>query len=75
MCLTELKIGQMAMIDTVNVQGALKDRFQSIGISEHEMITIKHFGWFKSTVQVLTNSSLIGLRKEEADCIEVHKVA
>ncbi len=75
MCLTELKIGQLAMIDTVNVQGALKDRFQSIGISEHEMITIKHFGWFKSTVQVLTNSSLIGLRKEEADCIEVHQVA
>jgi len=75
MCLTQLKIGQMAVIDTVNVNGALKDRFQSIGISEHELITIKHFGWFKSTVQVSTNNSLIGLRKEEAECIEVHKVA
>lgn len=75
MCLTQLEIGEKAVIDTVNVNGALKDRFQAIGISEYEIITIKHFGWFKSTVQVLTNSSLIGLRKEEAECIEVHKVA
>lgn len=75
MCLTQLQIGQRAVIDTVNVNGALKDRFHSIGIAEHEPITIKHFGWFKSTIQVMTNSSLIGLRKEEAQCIEVHKVA
>lgn len=75
MCLIQLEVGQKAVIDMVNVNGTLKDRFQSIGISEDEYITIQHFGWFKSTVQVSTNNSLIGLRKEEAECIEVHKVA
>lgn len=75
MLLNQLEVGQEAVIDTVNVSGALRDRFQSIGICEDEHITIKHFGWFKSTVQVYTNCSLIGLRREEAECIEVHRVA
>ena len=75
MLLNQLDIGDEAMIDTVNVSGALKERFHSISICEHELVTVKHFGWFKSTVQVFVNSSLIGLRKEEAACIEVHKVA
>jgi len=75
MRLIQLEIGQKAVIDMVNVNGALKDRFQSIGISVNELITIKHFGLFKSTVQVSTSGSLIGLRKAEAECIDVHKVA
>lgn len=75
MCLIQLEVGQKAIIDNIDVKGALKERLSSIGVMENEAITIRHFGWFKSTVQVSTNRSLIALRKEEAVCIEVHKVA
>ena len=75
MCLIQLEVGQKAIIDNIDVKGALKERLSAIGLMENEAITIRHYGWFKSTVQVLTNRSLIALRKEEAACIEVHKVA
>jgi len=75
MLLNQLNVGDMAVIDTINVDGPLKSRFLSFGIMEHESVCIKHFGLFKSTIQVMTGSSFIALRKEEAACIEVHKVA
>jgi len=75
MYLTQLKIGENAVIDRIEVQGALKNRLASLGIFRNEFVSIEHFGWFKSTVQVKTDRSLIALRKEEASRIEVHKVA
>ncbi|HHD79547.1 MAG TPA: ferrous iron transport protein A [Epsilonproteobacteria bacterium] len=47
----------------------------SLGISRNESVSVKHFGWFKSTVQIMTDRTLIALRNDEAACIEVHKVA
>lgn len=75
MLLNQLGIGEMAVIDAVNVEGTLKKRLLSLGLMRNESICVKHFGWFKSTIQVMTESSLVALRKEEAACIEVHKVA
>ncbi len=75
MLLSQLNIGENAVIDAINVGGALKNRLSSLGLAENESICITHYGWFRSTVQVMTESSFIALRKEEASCIEVHKVA
>lgn len=75
MHLIQLQIGENAVIDQVRVEGALKERLASLGLLRNESISVIHFGWFKSTVQVMINQSLIALRKEEAACIEVHKVA
>lgn len=75
MLLSQLAIGEMAVIDAINVGGALKKRLGSLGIMERESVCVKHFGMFKSTVQVMTESSFVALRKEEAACIEVHRVA
>lgn len=75
MLLSQLAIGEMAVIDAIHVEGTLKDRLCSLGLTRNEAISIKHCGWFKSTIQVMTESSLIALRREEAACIEVHKVA
>jgi Fe2+ transport system protein FeoA len=75
MNLIQLKVGETAVIDRVHVNGALKERLSSLGLLRNESVSIQHFGWFKSTVQVMTNRSLIALRKEEATCIEVHRVA
>lgn len=74
MCLLEMKIGEMAMIDAVNVKGELKKRLISLGLIRNANISIKNFGWFKSTVQVMINHSFIALRKDEAALILVHKI-
>ena len=74
MLLNELDVGEEAVIDAINVGGSLKSRLGSLGISENQSVCVKHYGLFRSTVQVMTDSSFIALRKDEASCIEVHKI-
>jgi Fe2+ transport system protein FeoA len=45
-----------------------------MGLTPHAQISVKHFGWFKSTVQIMINRTLIALRRDEAERIEVHKI-
>lgn len=75
MLLHELNVGETAVIDMIKIDGALKDRLSSLGVIESEPISVEHYGWFRSTVQIKTASSFIALRKEEATCIEVSKIA
>lgn len=75
MCLLQMKVGEVAAIEAVNVRGALRQRLIAMGLTQDARVCVKHFGWFKSTVQVMINRSLIALRKDEAALIEVHRVA
>jgi ferrous iron transport protein A len=74
MCLLEMNKGDIASIDALNVNGELKMRLNSLGIIRDNSICVKNFGLFKSTIQIMINSTLIALRKEEARLIEVHKI-
>jgi len=74
MCLLQMKVGDMAEVDAINIEGALKHRLNSLGLMRDSQICIKNYGWFKSTVQIMINRTLIALRKDEAECIEVHKI-
>jgi ferrous iron transport protein A len=74
MCLLQMKIGEIAAVDAVNVDGALRQRLLAMGLTPHAQISVKHFGWFKSPVQVMINRTLIALRKDEAALIEVHTI-
>jgi len=74
MCLLEVKAGEMVCIDALHVSDELKRRLNSFGMMKGSDICVKHFGLFKSTVQVMVYRSLIALRKEEAQLIEVHKI-
>ena len=74
MCLLEMKIGEMASIDNLNVDSDLKKRLNSHGFIRDNIVRITRFGLFKSTVQIMINNSLVALRKEEAKLIEVHKI-
>lgn len=75
MCLLNMKIGEMVSVDAINLNATLKQRLSAMGLTRDSHICVKHFGWFKSTVQIRVNRSLIALRKEEAQLIEVHPVA
>jgi len=74
MCLLEMKVGEMVVIDMLNVDKKLKKRLNSLGFIRNNALCIKRFGLFKSTVQVMINRSFIALRKDEAKLIEVHKI-
>lgn len=74
MCLLQMKAGETALIDAMRVDAALKHRLQAMGMHIDSKICVKRYGWFKSTVQIMINRSLIALRKEEAACIEVHRI-
>jgi ferrous iron transport protein A len=69
-----MKVGENAVIDAVHVKGELRRRLVSLGLVRNANISVRHFGWFKSTVQVMINRSSIALRKEEAQMISVHKI-
>lgn len=72
MCLLEMNKGEVAAIDALNVTGELKMRLNSLGVIRDNLICVKNFGLFKSTVQIMINRTLIALRKDEARLIEVH---
>lgn len=74
MLLHELNVGETAVIDVIHAGGSLKRRLCSLGLAERESVCVKHYGLFKNTVQVMTESSFIALRKSEAECIEVSKI-
>jgi ferrous iron transport protein A len=74
MCLLEIQAGQRVSVDAINVSNELKRRLNSFGLMRGSDIFIKQFGWFKSTVQIQINRSLIAIRKDEAKLIEVHKI-
>jgi ferrous iron transport protein A len=74
MCLLHMKVGEMVAVDAINLDGELRRRLGIMGLMPGSHISVKHYGWFKSTVQVMINRTLIALRKEEAQQIEVHKI-
>lgn len=74
MCLLEMKVGERACIDMLNVDKVLKKRLNSFGFVRNGHLSVIRFSLFKSTVQVMVNNSLIALRKGEAKLIEVHKI-
>ena len=74
MCLLNMNIGEMVAVDAINVNGVLKQRLCAMGLTRDARVCVKHFGCFKSTVQIMVNRSLIALRKDEARLIEVHKI-
>lgn len=74
MQLLQMNVNEQAVVDAVNLSSNVRLRLRSMGLCPNSRVCIKHFGWFRSTVQVMIDSTLIALRKDEARQIEVHLV-
>jgi len=74
MKLTELTKGEHAKIVKIHADKALKDRLNSFGIMRGEELTVKGCSLAKQTMEIEVGSTLIALRKEEAEKIEVEKI-
>ncbi|WP_309497340.1 FeoA family protein [Sulfurovum sp.] len=73
MNLTELTKGDKAEILKISADKALKDRLTSFGVMKGEELLIKGCSLAKQTIEIEVGSTLIALRKDEAEKIEVEK--
>lgn len=71
MNLTDLKKGNRAEIVTITAESALKNRLHSFGVMKGEELLIKGCSLGKQTMEIQVGSTLIALRKDEAEKIEV----
>ncbi len=74
MLLTDLDIGKEAIITAIEAEEELKNRLYSFGIIPNEKIKVMSHSIGKSTIEIDVDGTLIALRKDEADKIEVSEV-
>ena len=74
MKLPELVKGDRAVIMKIHADKPLKDRLSSFGVMRGEELTVKGCSLAKQTMEIEVGSTLIALRKEEAEKIEVEKI-
>lgn len=74
MTLSELVKGNRAEIVKINANKALKDRLTSFGVMKGEELTVKCCSIAKQTMEIEVGSTLIAVRSDEADKIEVKKI-
>jgi ferrous iron transport protein A len=74
MKLTELAIGDISKILHIHAESALRNRLNALGILRGETLNIKRHSMGKQTIEIEINSSLIALRRDEAEKIEVEKL-
>jgi ferrous iron transport protein A len=75
MLLNQLRKGDRAEIIRVHADKALRDRFASFGIIRGEELVVKACSIGRQTIEIEVGSTAIALRAEEAEHIEVKKVA
>ena len=74
MNLTELTKGNKAEIVKIHADKALKDRLNSFGVMRGEELLVKGCSLGKQTMEIEVGSTLIALRRDEAQKIEVEKI-
>lgn len=74
MRLHELHKGDKAEIIRIHADKALKDRLNSFGVMRGEELTVKGCSIGKQTMEIEVGSTLLALRAEEAEKIEVEKL-
>ena len=74
MKLSELTKGDKAQIIKIHADKALRDRFSSFGVMRGEELLVKGCSLAKQTMEIEVGSTLIAVRADEADKIEVEQI-
>ena len=74
MKLSELTKGNKAQIIRIHADKALRDRFSSFGVMRGEELLVKGCSLAKQTMEIEVGSTLIAVRADEADKIEVEPI-
>lgn len=73
MTVFDLKKGEVATIDRINIDGGARARLSSLGIKEGEHVEVLSFSLFRSSILLLIGAVRVGLRKSLATKIFVKK--
>jgi len=71
MLLSDLKKNETAIIKKISANDELKKRLYSFGISKGAKIKIEAISAGNKVYEVNVDDTLVAIRKEEANCIEV----
>ena len=74
MVLSDIRKGDKAEIVKIHAEKALKDRLTSFGVMRGEILTVKGCSLAKKTMEIEVGSTLIALRADEADKIEIKQI-
>lgn len=74
MKLSELLVGNSAVVKKIDAISSLKHRLYSFGIIKGATITIEAISMAKNTLEINVDDTLIAIRMEEASIIEVDKI-
>ena len=73
MTVFDLKKGEVAKIERINIEGGARARLSSLGIKEGEDVEVLSFSLFRSSILLLVGAVRIGIRKGLASKIFVKK--
>jgi len=71
--LSELKKGQKAIVTSVEGTKEMKQRLLSFGLTKGAEVELIDYSLTKSNIEIIVDTTLLALRKEEAENIEVEK--
>ena len=74
MVLTDIRKGDKAEIIKIHADKALKDRLTSFGVMRGEILSVKGCSLAKQTMEIEVGSTLIALRANEAEKIEIELI-
>jgi len=74
MVLTDIRKGDKAEIVKIHADKALKDRLVSFGVMRGETLFVKGCSLAKQTMEIEVGSTLIALRADEAEKIEIIQI-
>ncbi len=71
MKLSDLNINQEAVVDRIDCNDELKQRFYSFGIFKGSTVFVENISFARNTIEINVEDTSIALRVEEANSIEV----
>ena len=71
MTVFDLKKGEVAKIEKINIEGGARERLSALGIKEGEKIEVLSFSLFRSSVLLSIGAVRVGIRKSLATKIFV----
>jgi len=74
MRLIDLEKGNKATIVKIHADKELRNRLNSFGVMRGELLTVKGCSLAKQTMEIEVGSTLIALRADEAQRIEIEKI-
>ena len=74
MRLIDLEKGNIATIVKIHADKELRNRLNSFGVMRGEELTVKGCSLAKQTMEIEVGSTLIALRADEAQRIEIEKI-